>query len=117
MRYIDYSTQGFDRLNMLEWPMHKRLEFVDDRELRVLADAGLHDLIGGNDLRAHLFEPIESEGSDRICAPPIDLSVLIESICLHPQASESFVRKAIEYCRAQGLPEPQTSHLAGIGEF
>jgi hypothetical protein len=117
VRYIDYRHQGFGRMNMLEWPMHKRLEYVDDRELRVLADAGLWDQVGGDRLRKNLFEGGEGANYVRICAPPVDPSVLIEAIHLHPHADAAFAAEAVGFCQDHALPAPKTSELADAGSF
>jgi hypothetical protein len=115
VRYIDYREQGFGRMNMLEWPMHKRLEYIDDRELRVLADAGLW--VGGDRLRENLFEDGEGLNYMRICAPPVDLALLIEAIYLHPRADGCFAARAAAFCKDHSLPEPRPSKLTDAGSF
>lgn len=117
VRYIDYRRQGFGRMNMLEWPMHKRLEYVDDRELRVLADAGLWDQVGGNRLRENLLEGGDGDTYMRVCAPPVDLTHLIEAIHLHPRADRDFATRATAFCKDNALPEPRSSELANGGSF
>ncbi len=117
VRYIDYKTEGFRRLNMFEWPMHKRLEFKDDQELRVLANALVRDGPFSTDVGNHLFEGEIGSQTVRICAPPIDISVLIESIYVHPHSDELFRNKVAKFCEENGLPEPHSSELGKIGSF
>ena len=117
VRYIDYKTQGFSRINMLQWPMHKRLGYADDHEVRILADAGLLDELGGRELRENLLEGGVGELYVHVCAPPIDLSILIESIHLHPRADKTFAAKATKFCQDHALPPPRPSELADVGSF
>ncbi len=117
VRYIDYQTQGFGRMNMFEWPMHKRLQYAEDREVRVLANAALLDQLGGKELRSNLFEGGTSSQSVRVCAPPVNISTLIEAIYLHPSAGSKFTDKAAKFCHAHRLPEPRLSELAAVGSF
>jgi hypothetical protein len=113
--YIDYRTQEFKRLNMFEWPMHKRRGlYAAEREVRALAFAAP---IGSEEIRKHLFEGGSGAGHFQICAPPIDLSILVEAIYLHPRVDDAFAARAIDYCRAHGLPEPRRSELAEVGSF
>jgi hypothetical protein len=113
--YIDYQTQGFKRLNMFEWPMHKRRGlYAAEREVRALAFA---DPISSEEIRSHLLEGSSGASRFQVCAPPVDLSILVEAIYLHPRADDAFTAGAIDYCRAHSLPEPRRSELAEVGSF
>jgi hypothetical protein len=116
VRYIDYGRQGFGRINMYEWPMHKRLHYIDDKELRVLADTKIPD-DAGFELRKQLYEGGEGTSYKQVCIPPVDLGILIEGIHLHPESDEAFMVKATAFCHANDLPEPRRSELADIGSF
>jgi hypothetical protein len=112
--YIDYRTGGFKRLNMFEWPMHKRRPYASEREVRALAYAGPNS---SKEIQDHLFEGGEGSRRFQVCIPPVDPSILVEAIYLHPRADDAFAARAVEYCRANGLPDPRRSELAEGGTF
>lgn len=117
VRYIDYKTQGFSNFNIFEWPMHKRLQFVDDREVRILATGNIPAEAGGDELRACIFYRQSGTSRVRICAPQIEPSALIGAMRLHPSSTELFARGAAQYCRDHGIIEPEQSELTGAGTF
>ena len=117
VRYMDYRKTGFERMNMYEWPMHKREQFRDEREVRVLADLNVPDELGGSELKANLFEGGVELSRVRMCAPPIDAFGMIESIYLHPRSDQLFADTVIKFCRENKLPVPQRSEMANSGSF
>ena len=104
VRYLDWAT---DRLpqNMLEGVMHKRREYIDEREVRIVT---LQMTLPGYD---------GVSNPDGVVAggylAPIDPVVLIPEIRLHPDSSPAFAERVREFCTAHALPAPVPSELAG----
>lgn len=117
VRYIDYDKDGFPTENLLHWPMHKRLNFDDEREVRALASSMTLTEFGGDELRSNIFVSNDPDKPNRIYAPPVKLALLIEAIYLHPRADDAFIAEAIQFCRSNGLPAPRISVLAAAGTF
>ncbi len=79
IRYIDYEAEAFPTTNIFHPVMHKRPKFHADKEVRVIANPVMTmDELGGREWRDNIFSSTGSHAdSSRICAPPINLAVLI----------------------------------------
>jgi hypothetical protein len=106
VRYIDYGVDRLPTLNMLEYITHKNKLFEHERELRAVA---MHPIVEGLDqqhFRANHFET-ENNPAFRVFAPPVQLSVIVESVYVHPNASTLFLEDIHSLCQKHGLPVPE----------
>jgi hypothetical protein len=104
IRYIDYDVDRLPSLNMLEYVTHKNKFFERERELRAVA---MHPVVEGlaqQHFRTHHFQA--DNNSCRVFAPPIDVSALVDSIFIHPDAPEFFLKTMCSLCEKHGLPIP-----------
>jgi hypothetical protein len=116
VRYIDYSTARLPSLNLFECIMHKRIEYIDEREVRAVATDLLPDAMGGAAFREHHFEQ-EASPHARVYAPPVDLQSLIHSVVLPPNASSEVAARVAGICEAANLPRPSTSSMTRRPRF
>lgn len=106
VRYIDYAVDRLPTLNMLEYITHKNKLFEHERELRAVA---MHPVVEGFDqqhFRTHHFQA-ENSPAFRVFAPPIEVTALVDSVFVHPEAPEPFVEKVRSLCQERRLPIPQ----------
>jgi len=110
VRYIDYSTERLPTLNMFEYVTHKNKRFVYERELRAVA---MHPVVAGLDQQHFREHHYQSEGNPSflVYAPPFEPAAVVESVVLHPAASEVFAVQVTSLCQKFGLPMPQRSSL------
>ena len=110
IRYIDYSIERLPTLNMFEYVTHKNRCFEYEQELRAVA---MHPVVEGLDqqhFREHHFQS-EHNQSFLVYAPPVELAAVVESVVLHPSASEAFAMQVKSLCQQSSLPMPQRSGL------
>ena len=106
VRYIDYSVDRLPTLNMLEYVTHKNKLFEHERELRAVA---MHPVVEGlaqQHFRTHHFHTGDKHDF-RVFAPPIEVASLVDSVYVHPEASQSFVEEVQSLCEKCGLPIPK----------
>lgn len=109
VRYMDYSTERLPTLNMFEYITHKNRCFEYEQELRAVA---MHPVVEGLDqqhFREHHYES-EQNPSLLVYAPPVDLAI-VESVVLHPSASNAFAAQVASLCQESSLPTPRQSSL------
>jgi hypothetical protein len=104
VRYVDWTTERLPTLNMMEGVMHKRREYLDEREIRIVVQ--------------HMLLPGYGSGTpDGVTAngylAPVDPVALVAELRLHPDSSPAFAEWVREFCAVHGLPAPRPSELAG----
>jgi hypothetical protein len=105
VRYLDWTTERLATLNVMEGVMHKRREYIDEREVRIVIQ--LMSLPGYDGISTP--DGVISNGY----LAAIDPVALIPEVRLHPDASPDFAERVREFCAAHGLPAPRPSELAG----
>lgn len=90
VKYGDYDSAGFesDLTNVFSTFMIKRMNYVDEREVRLVV-AAVHGL------------PVSG-----FYVKVSDWSVLIERIVVSPYAAKTFVRLVEKFCRDEGITAP-----------
>ena len=106
VRYVDYATDRLPTLNMLEYITHKNRVFARECEVRAVA---MHPVVEGLDqqhFRENHFE-VENNPAFRVFAPPVQLSLTIDSVFVHPRAPASYLEEVRLLCQEHGLPFPE----------
>lgn len=106
VRYIDYAVDRLPTLNMLEYVTHKNKLFEYERELRAVAMHPVVENLAQQHFRAHHYQADDNPAC-RVFAPPIEVAVLVDSVFVHPEATEFFVEEVRSLCQKRGLPIPQ----------
>jgi hypothetical protein len=106
VRYVDYAVDRLPTLNMLEYITHKSKVFEREQELRAVA---MHPVVEGFDQQHFRTNHFEAEDNPefRVFAPPVELSEIIESTFVHPEASEPFFQEVRSLYADHGLPIPE----------
>ena len=111
VRYIDYEKDRLPSLNMLQLISHKRIFYADEREIRAAMLT-----ISPEPVFERMIGPyLTPNGCGYV--PPIDPTMLVEGVVLHPKASAEFARKVEALCAAHGLPIPTPSRMASKPRF
>lgn len=103
VRYIDYLTERLPMMNMFEYIMHKQLCFSFEREVRAVVWS-LEEAVQPE----YVYKSQDSPGFHTFL-PPVDLSLMVRGIVLHPRATPDFHARMISLCSTNGLPKPETS--------
>ena len=114
VRYIDYSAARLPSMNMFEYVMHKDTYYSFEHEARAvaLAPAGIEPW--ASEFRENHFQ---SDSIPEFLAPPVELSVLIHEVILHPEASAAFEAEIMDLCAANRLVKPGSSRKNRVPVF
>lgn len=107
VRYIDYSRERLPTMNMFEYIMHKEVYYEYEREVRGVASPPVEKSEAAH-FRENLYES-ESKAGFIVYAPPVDITVLIKGVVLHPCASRDFEDQVRKLCLEKALPQPERS--------
>ncbi|MGZ8181555.1 MAG: hypothetical protein ACXWT1_06325 [Methylobacter sp.] len=115
VRYIDYSTEKLPFGNLFEYIMHKDRLFSYEQEVRGVvsptpeAAEETAEAEHFKNFRQHHFESSSNPGF-YVFAPPIDCSLLVNAIVLHPDCNDAFTDRINKLCSKHSLPNPERSH-------
>ena len=111
VRYIDYETERFRTRNLVEAITHKRRDFRNEHEARVVAT---RPPAGGQEFRERFDQDLRDgpggvpEGAWR---PQVPLSKLIQRVVLQPGASPQLVEAVTKLCQDHGIVAPEASAM------
>jgi hypothetical protein len=108
VRYIDYASARLPArnngiANMFEYITHKDQRFSWEREVRAVAT---HLTIAQLNKLDSVFER-EDDSSFRVFAPVVEVSRLVQSVVLHPEAPDGFIEEVERLCAEHRLPRPE----------
>lgn len=115
VRYIDYSAEKLPFGNLFEYIMHKDRLFSYEQEVRGVilpvleAPENSPQAMHYKHFIEHYFELSSSPGF-YFFAPPIDLSLLVNEIVLHPDCNDAFQERISNLCSKHSLPNPKQSY-------
>jgi len=109
VRYIDRAVEHLStRRNILEWIMHKDVQFTFESEVRAVALRPLINELGAKHFDENFIELLSSPGF-YLYAPQIEVCTLLECVVLHPHASTDFEKRIIKLCESHNLTVPVRS--------
>lgn len=114
VRYIDYATEQLPSLNMFEYITHKNIDYSFEREVRAVALPPATEGLGSSHFQGNHFES-ETQKGFLVFAPKIDISHLVHSVVVHPNATSEFIATVTSACESAGLPRPVISAFSGQG--
>jgi hypothetical protein len=106
VRYVNYQTEGINRLNMFDYVMHKRDFYQYECEVRAVATTTDTWMSGA--VRDHILAN-QVQGS---YAPPVNVKAMVGEVVIHPEAKQSFREEIAAICKKHALREPRLSGLA-----
>lgn len=115
VRYIDYSTEKLPFGNLFEYIMHKDKYFSYEQEIRGVvsptpeAPEETAEAQHFKHFVQHHFE-LSSDPGFYVFAPPIDCSLLVNAVVLHPDCNDVFKDRINNLCSKHSLPSPERSH-------
>ncbi|QWF71925.1 hypothetical protein KEF85_05565 [Methylomonas paludis] len=115
VRYIDYSTEKFPFGNLFEHITHKDRCFSYEQEVRgvvsPMPEAPENSPPAADFMHfiEHHFE-LSSDSGFYVFAPPIDCSLLVNAVVLHPDCNEAFQDRINKLCSKHSRPNPERSH-------
>jgi len=115
VRYIDYSTEKLPFGNLFEHIMHKDRMFSYEQEIRGVilptpeAPENSTSALHFKNFIEHHFELSSSPGF-YFFAHPIDCSLLVNKVVLHPECNDVFKERIINLCSKHSLPNPEQSY-------
>jgi hypothetical protein len=115
VRYIDYSTEKLPFGNIFEYIMHKDKYFSYEQEIRGVvsptpeAPEETAEAQHFKHFVQHHFE-LSSDPGFYVFAPPIDCSLLVNAVVLHPDCNDVFKDRINKLCSKHSLPSPERSH-------
>jgi hypothetical protein len=107
VRYADYTTHVIDDPNIFHFLTHKRIEYRDEAEVRIVAHPPAIPQLGLDEFNLHLFQ--NSNGSGLVFAPAFNPASFIRKVLIHPAADASYQTLVDQQCRQYGLPIPRMS--------
>lgn len=110
VRYIDYENEQLPSLNMFEFITHKNINYCFEREVRAVALPPVTEELGSKHFQENHFES-ESKKGFLVFAPSVDITSLIHSVVLHPEASSKFTEEIRAICKNSNIPDPTTSEF------
>jgi hypothetical protein len=113
VRYIDYDRDDFARLtmNVMHRIMHKRIFFIDEREVRGVVSLWSHE-----PLRQQYIDPFLTADKKGLLAK-VNPKELIDAVVLHPRTTAAFADKVSELCSRYGLSPPIRSAMSSAPQF
>ncbi|MGZ8915898.1 MAG: hypothetical protein ACXW1Z_22695 [Methylobacter sp.] len=115
VRYIDYSTEKLPFGNLFEHIMHKDRLFSYEQEARgvVSPTPEAPEYTAEAEHFKHFIQhhfKLPSNPDFYVFAPPIDCSLLVNAIVLHPDCNDAFQDRVNKLCFKHSLPNPERSH-------
>jgi hypothetical protein len=105
VRYVNYQTEGINRLNMFDYVMHKRDFYQYECEVRAVATTT--DTLMSGAARNHI---LANQVQDSY-APPVDVKAMVGKVVIHPEAEQRFRDEIAAICEQYALPQPRLSGL------
>jgi hypothetical protein len=113
VRYIDYDREAFGQttMNVVQHIMHKRIFYVDEREVR-----GVVFSMAAEPLRLQYVDPFLTSDKSGFLAN-VNVKELIKGVVLHPRATTALSQKVSAMCDRYGLPAPVRSAMSSTPQF